>query len=127
MTLPADPRVYFAAERTLLAWVRTGLGVIALGFLMARFGMFLRVLRPGTPGGQLGSAVFGVAFVILGTVITALAAWQHVRFCRGLSAMECPRNYSPYMSTGLAITLSVAGFALAVFLTVREIQWFAME
>ena len=40
-----DPRVYFAAERTLLAWVRTGLAVIGLGFVVARFGLFLRVLR----------------------------------------------------------------------------------
>ena len=39
-----DPRVYFAAERTLLAWIRTGLTVMAFGFLVARFGLFLRLV-----------------------------------------------------------------------------------
>jgi putative membrane protein len=37
-----DPRVYFAAERTLLAWIRTGLTVVGLGFVVARFGLFFR-------------------------------------------------------------------------------------
>jgi uncharacterized membrane protein YidH (DUF202 family) len=41
----ADPRVYFAAERTLLAWVRTGIAIMAFGFVVARFGLFLRLLR----------------------------------------------------------------------------------
>ena len=41
----SDPRVFFAAERTLLAWVRTGLTIMALGFVVARFGLFLSLLR----------------------------------------------------------------------------------
>ena len=41
----ADPRVYFAAERTLLAWIRTGMTIMAFGFVVARFGLFLRLLR----------------------------------------------------------------------------------
>jgi len=39
-----DPRVYFAAERTLLAWIRSGLTVMALGFVVARFGLFLALM-----------------------------------------------------------------------------------
>ena len=39
-----DPRIYFAAERTLLAWVRTGLALMGFGFVVARFGLFLREL-----------------------------------------------------------------------------------
>ncbi len=39
---PEDPRVRFAAERTLLAWMRTGLALMGLGFVVARFGLFLR-------------------------------------------------------------------------------------
>ena len=41
-----DPRVFFAAERTLLAWVRTALGLVGLGFVVARFGLFLKLMRP---------------------------------------------------------------------------------
>ncbi len=44
-----DPRVFFAAERTLLAWLRTGLTIIAIGFLISRFGLlcsFCQRTRP---------------------------------------------------------------------------------
>src|SRR5258708_15483926 len=37
-----DPRIYFAAERTFLAWIRTGLALMGFGFVVARFGLFLR-------------------------------------------------------------------------------------
>jgi putative membrane protein len=40
-----DPRTYFAAERTFLAWIRTGLGLMGIGFAVSRFGLFLRELR----------------------------------------------------------------------------------
>ena len=42
-----DPRVFFAAERTLLAWIRTGLGLVGMGFVVAKFGLFFRLLQPG--------------------------------------------------------------------------------
>jgi putative membrane protein len=41
-----DPRVYFAAERTFLAWIRTGLGLMGIGFAVSRFGLFLRQTSP---------------------------------------------------------------------------------
>ena len=45
-----DPRVVFAAERTLLAWIRTGLSLMGFGFVVARFGLFLRELAAVQPG-----------------------------------------------------------------------------
>jgi putative membrane protein len=70
-----DPRVYFAAERTLLAWVRTGLTVIGLGFVVARFGLFLHLLRPdSTSGAHVGSTMIGVGLVLLGSVAVGMAA-----------------------------------------------------
>src|SRR5471030_843463 len=36
-----DPRIYMAAERTFLAWLRTGIACMGFGFVVARFGLFL--------------------------------------------------------------------------------------
>lgn len=79
-----EPRVYVAAERTLLAWVRTGLTVIAIGFVVARFGLFLRVMRNAPPNAATSSTVIGVTLMLLGAMAIGGAAWQHVRFCRTL-------------------------------------------
>ena len=69
-----DPRVYFAAERTMLAWLRTGIAVMAFGFVVARFGLFLRLLRAqgGADVGHGVSPYLGAALVGLGIVATVL-------------------------------------------------------
>src|ERR1700719_3488740 len=78
-----DPRVRFAAERTLLAWVRTGVALMGFGFVVARFGLFLRELSAGrhteTPHSTGPSLWIGTALVTLGVVMTLLAASQHWR------------------------------------------------
>ncbi len=66
MNAESDPRVYFAAERTLLAWLRTGIAVIGLGFLVARFGVFLMIVRDQiAERNQVISSLIGISFVLL--------------------------------------------------------------
>ena len=69
-----DPRVFFAAERTLLAWVRTALALVGLGFVVARFGLFLLLMRPEIEHPtHPWSAPVGVALaVLLGYMLLAL-------------------------------------------------------
>ncbi len=81
----SDPRVFFAAERTLLAWLRTGLTLIALGFVVSRFGLFVRLLAmqsqaSAAPSHASLSVALGVAFVVAGTLAIVTAAAQHQRF-----------------------------------------------
>ena len=95
-----DPRVYFAAERTLLAWVRTGLTVMGLGFVVAHFGLFLSVIRQAKAGetvssSQHGSTVIGVALIILGAAAMAMSARQHDRFRQSLEPRNCREHTKP--------------------------------
>jgi putative membrane protein len=118
-SLEPDPRVYFAAERTLLAWVRTGVTIIGLGFVVARFGLFLRLVNPAQPNDErMGfSALLGVAFAIAGGALTALAAVQFALFVRSMKPEELPRpRLTQYASLALSLAVSSVGILLAVYL-----------
>jgi putative membrane protein len=116
----ADPRVYFAAERTMLAWLRTGIAVMAFGFVVARFGLFLRLLRvPSGAGPSHGlSPYLGAALVALGVVATAAGAIQYRHFVRQLSPTQRPASASPHVVLFLAVALVAIGAVLGVVLLV---------
>ena len=114
---PSDPRVYFAAERTLLAWLRTGIAVIGLGFLVARFGVFLMIVRGAMiERSQITSSLIGIGFVVLGAFMIAVATWQHTQFSKTLSAAEKPEHYSMTLSLWISVLVAISGLILAVYL-----------
>ncbi|WP_144977646.1 YidH family protein [Bremerella volcania] len=115
---PSDPRVFFAAERTMLAWLRTGLAVIGVGFLVARFGLFLRMLRhPGVDiSPPLFSSLIGISFVLLGATLIGVSAWQHRGFIREMTLDQRPRRYSMYLAVWVSAVVTLLGLALAIYL-----------
>jgi putative membrane protein len=85
-----DPRVYFAAERTFLAWIRTGLGLIGIGFAVSRFGLFFRQLSASQshlPTRATGLSVWsGVTLVGLGVIVILSSVLRHLQLMRELKS-----------------------------------------
>jgi len=113
-------REHLANERTLLAWIRTAIALIGMGFVVARFGLFLRQLALINPvAGQSTtstsySAVIGVALVATGVLAAVLGT---VRFFRVRAPIDRGR-FEPevFAELTVAVITVLAGIALAVYL-----------
>jgi len=124
-SMMGDPRVFFAAERTLLAWVRTGLTIMAFGFVVARFGLFLRLLAQqqgqGIPQAELHnhvSNVVGIALVLLGVGCMIVGAVQHRSYVSTLPRGDIPRSHAAIYPISLSLMLAFLGIVLAIYLAV---------
>jgi putative membrane protein len=119
-----DPRVYFAAERTLLAWLRTGLGLMGVGFAVARFGLFLREMQAGqshVPVHSSGVSVWsGVALVGLGVVVNVSAVARHVQTVRQLSEGSWQPGKVSASAIALAVILAAIGVGMAAYLVLMR-------
>ena len=115
-----DPRVYFAAERTLLAWLRTGLGLMGVGFAVARFGLFLREVQAGETHAAAHATGLsewsGVALVGLGVIVNLGAVAQHIRVVRQLSAGTWQQGRVSAQAVALGAVLAAIGVGMAVYL-----------
>ena len=111
---PEDPRVRFAAERTLLAWIRTGLAMMGFGFVVARFGLVLReVSALGESPRPLGwSQGLGVALIVLGVLVNVLAAAEHRRVIGRIDRNE--PYQAPWWSLGLLVAALLAALGVGM-------------
>ena len=111
---------YLAAERTFLAWIRTGLALMGFGFVVARFGLFLRELPfaqhiPAQPSYGL-SVWLGTALVGAGVVVNLLSGWQHARLVRQLDRGEIVRSRPATQAVALGVFLALVGLAMTIYL-----------
>lgn len=104
----------------MLAWLRTGIAVMAFGFVVARFGLFLRLLdAQGEREASHGlSPYLGAALVLLGVIATAGGALQYQRYVGLLSVNDRPPTSSPRFVLGLSWALVIIGLVLALILLV---------
>lgn len=117
-----DPRLYFAAERTFLAWIRTGLALMGFGFVVARFGLFLKELgavRTDIPVHSSGfSVAAGTVLVLVGVIVNAVAALQHVRMVRNLNAGRDVTGRVSVTGISVAVLLIAVGLAMSAYLLI---------
>jgi putative membrane protein len=108
-----------AAERTFLAWIRTGVALLAFGFVVARFGIFLRQVALGgvAPAGGPGVSLYaGLGLVGTGVAVCIVSAIRHTRYIRAIDAGRFRGSFSFTFAFALVALLSLVGVTLAVLL-----------
>lgn len=121
-SLASDSRFrdHAANERTLLAWIRTGIALMAFGFAIARFGLFLREIAEARQISiravrGLGSAGFGVTLVVLGMLTNAAAVLRFARVRRALLEHGAIVP-NPVLAYALGVASVLVALAMAILL-----------
>ncbi|MHB1678007.1 MAG: YidH family protein [Sulfuriferula sp.] len=120
MSETKDPRSFFAAERTLLAWSRTSLTMMAFGFVVERFGIFLHMLAPQSQASMTRGTSFwlGLSFILLGAVLAVLSVIQYKKIFATFEPTEIPDGYWVNLSVFATLVLALLGFAMATYLII---------
>ena len=122
-------RVHMANERTFLAWIRTSIGIMAFGFVVEKFGLFIRQLsyflgkssdlKPAfgqthPPSGY--SSILGILLIGLGALMGALAFIRYKKIEKQIDE----DSYQPSLILDILLTLSI--FAIGIFLIIYVIH-----
>ncbi len=114
--------VYFAAERTLMAWIRAALGLMALGFVIDRFGLVVRTMAPHagrTVQTSTLSFLSGAGLVAVGALMAVVAAVRYTRFMvRYRQTGDTEPGYGLEPAILFTVAVGLIGAAIAGFLMV---------
>jgi putative membrane protein len=110
-------------ERTFLAWVRTAIAVMAFGFIVEKFDLFLEIAAPSLAGralslpGQRFGNIAGLALIVLGTAMVAVAALRFLLTAKNIDSKEMRQASGPRIDVALAALLVLLGSALFLYLS----------
>jgi putative membrane protein len=117
-----------ANERTFLAWVRTAIAIMAVGFLVERFDRFLEIAgqtlthRPLSHGGQLAGNVAGLILIALGAATILLALLRFRRTAGEIDSAQTLPGFGQRLDVALAGLLAMLGVALLVYVSYTVIS-----
>jgi len=120
-------RVHMANERTFLSWIRTSIGIMAFGFVVEKFALFVRQIsyflgKAGLPEAHIlppsrgYSSVFGIFLVGLGAVMGVLS---YVRYKKIEKEID-EDTYQPSLILDILLTISI--LAIGIFLVIYLIH-----
>lgn len=99
---------HLANERTFLAWIRTSIALMAFGFVVVKFALFIKQISIVLAGkvilpGKGYSATIGIFFVAIGALMALLAYFRYKHTEKQLTE----HNYQPSFMLSLVLTLSI--------------------
>jgi putative membrane protein len=116
-------RDHAANERTFLAWVRTAIAMMAFGFVVEKFDLFLAVMAPQSAGQTLSfrSEGFGrwagLGIIFFGVIVVGISATRFLRAGRAIEQDTAQGVPGFDADIGLAVTLVLVGLAIILYLS----------
>src|SRR5262249_50934452 len=121
-------KLWLQVETTLLAWVRTSLALMGFGFVVARFGLFLREIASlGSieislhPRLALANSIMGTALIVLGVIVLLVSIYSHQRLVTRLLRGDLPVLTRWSLGVMLSMLLVGLGMCMAIYLVIIEL------